>query len=125
MKSFPKISDAEWRVMNVVWTKGAATANEVVEALAAETDWNPKTVKTLLNRLKEKGALKFRKEGRAYHYYAAIDEETCRRKAGRSFLQRVYGGAFTPMLASFLEEAELTDTDIAELKQILDRKDAE
>ena len=52
------ISDAEWEVMRVCWAAGAAlTANQVVEALDGKKDWNPRTVKTLLNRLTKKGAL--------------------------------------------------------------------
>ena len=64
MCNLPRISDSEWSVMRVLWSRGAATANEVVEELAGETHWKPRTVKTLITRLMRKGAVKFSKEGR-------------------------------------------------------------
>ena len=52
------ISDAEWEVMRVLWAAGEpVTASHVVDALAGRKEWNPRTVKTLLNRLTKKGAL--------------------------------------------------------------------
>ena len=53
----PRISDAEWRVMEVLWRVGEATANDVVAMLEAQAEWKPKTVHTLLRRLVHKGAL--------------------------------------------------------------------
>ena len=125
MKKLPKISESEWLVMQVLWSRGKLTANEVVEELAGRTKWKPKTVKTLINRLLKKGAVKFRKEGRKYRYYPAVSQAECVGTESRSFIQRVYGGAARPMLAAFLEDAELSAEDIAELKQILEQKGEE
>src|SRR5690349_11275634 len=60
----PNISDAEWVVMTVVWERKIATANQVVEALAAKMNWKPKTIHTLLRRLVQKKALAYDKKGR-------------------------------------------------------------
>ncbi len=125
MKRLPKISESEWLVMQVLWSRGVLTANDVVEKLAGKTKWKPKTVKTLINRLVKKGAVKFKKEGRKYRYYAAVSQAKCVRTESRSFVQRVYGGAARPMLAAFLEDAELSAEDIAELKKILEQKEGE
>ena len=121
MKNLPNISEAEWRVMRVLWDAAPRTANDVVEALRPHSTWNPRTVKTLINRLVKKKALGFRQDGRAYHYFPLVDEAACVKAESRSFLQRVYGGAFKPMLVSFLEDADLSDEDLAELKRILDK----
>jgi len=118
----PKISEAEWRVMKVLWAKSPLTANEVVDALSAATRWSDKTIKTLINRLTKKGALGFKRQGRMYLYHPRVEEADCARAEGRSFLRRVYGGALTPMLAAFLEEQSLSRSEIAELKRILDDK---
>ncbi len=125
MKRSPKISESEWLVMQALWSRGPLTANEVVEELAGKVKWKPKTVKTLINRLVKKGAVKFKKEGRKYRYYAAVSEAKCVGTESRSFIQRVYGGAARPMLAAFLEDAELSAEDIAELKKILEQKEGE
>jgi BlaI family penicillinase repressor len=94
-----------------------------VEALADATQWKPKTIKTLLNRLVQKKALGFKKIGKAYEYYPLIDEDQCVRSESRSFLSRVYGGALAPMLATFLENEKLSTEEIDNLKQILDSKE--
>lgn len=125
MKKLPKISESEWLVMQVLWSRGVLTANEVVEELAGKTKWKPKTIKTLINRLVKKGAVKFKKEGRKYRYYAAVSKAKCVGTESRSFVQRIYGGAARPMLAAFLEDAKLSAEDIAELKKILEQKEEE
>jgi len=125
MKRLPRISESEWLIMQVLWSRGELTADEVVEELAGKAKWKPKTVKTLINRLLKKGAVKFRKEGRKYRYYPAVSQAECVGTESRSFIQRVYGGAARPMLAAFLEDAELSTEDIAELKKILEQKGGE
>jgi BlaI family transcriptional regulator, penicillinase repressor len=121
-KPLPKISDSEWRIMRLVWKKHPQTAGEIIDQLKDSTRWNPKTVKTLLNRLVKKGALAFDKEGRNYLYHPAADEKECSRAESMSFLDRVYGGALQPMLASFFEEERLSKNEIEELKRILEQK---
>lgn len=122
MKSVPQISDAEWKVMKVIWAKSPITANQVVERLADEESWQPKTIKTLLNRLVKKKAIGYEPNGREYHYHPLVGECECVNLESRSFLKRVYGGAVKPMLAALIESERLSAEDIKELKQILDRK---
>ena len=125
MKKVPKISDSEWLVLQILWSKGPLTANEVVEKLAKKGKWKPKTIKTLINRLAKKKAVKFQKEGRKYRYYPAVSEDKCVRTETQSFLRRVYRGATRPMLAAFLEDADLPPDDIKKLKRILEQKGGE
>ena len=122
MKKLPKISESEWLVMRVLWSKNLVTASDVVEELDGKTKWRPKTVKTLIDRLIKKGAVKFKKDGRRYLYYPVVNENECIATERRSFVKRVYGGTTKPMLAAFLEDAELSAEDISELKQILEQK---
>lgn len=108
--------------MNVVWTKGPTAAAGIVEALqAADPSWHPKTVGTLLNRLVHKGALAFRKEGRGYIYRALVRREACVAAESDSFLKRLFGGSFKPMLAHMVENKKLSSSEIAELQEILNQ----
>jgi BlaI family penicillinase repressor len=125
MKKLPKISESEWLVMRVLWSNGPLTANEVVKELTGKTKWKPKTIKTLITRLMNKGAVKFEKEGRKYRYYPAVSQAECVRMERRSFVRRVYGGTTKPMLAAFLEDAKLSAEDISELRKILEQKEGE
>jgi len=122
MKEIPKISEAEWEVLRVLWEKETCTASEVVEVLADNTDWKPTTIKTLLARLVKKNAVGFREVDRTYSYFPLITQTECIKVENRSFLQRVYGGALKPMLAQFIRDEKLTADDIEELKRLLDER---
>ena len=122
MAKIPRISEAEWQVMDVLWQRSPQTANEVVEALAEAVEWEPATIKTMLNRLVKKGALKFKTEGNRYFYAPALTRDACVRTEGRSFLDRVFGGAAGPLIAHFVEDANLSKDEITELRRLLDRK---
>jgi BlaI family penicillinase repressor len=124
-KKLPKISDSEWRVMQVLWEHGPQLANGVVEALSDEVEWNPRTIKTLISRLVKKGAVQVTEEGYRYRYSAAVNESECIQSETKSFIRRVYQGAKTPALAAFLEDAELSDQEIRDLQEILDKKKGE
>ncbi len=118
----PRISDAEWAVMKTVWSLKTATARQVVEALAGEAAWKPKTIHTLLARLVQKGALAAEKRAREYVFRPQFTEQECRLAASRSFLARVFDGEIAPFLACFLEQEKLSRKEIEELKNIITGK---
>ena len=122
MAKVPRISEAEWQVMDVLWTRSPLAANEIVAALAARCDWEPATIKTMLNRLVKKGALKFKAQGKRYLYAPAVSRDACVRTEGRSFVDRVFGGAAGAMIAHFVEDAKLSRDEIDQLRRLLDRK---
>lgn len=81
-----KITDAEWEVMRVVWAHGSVTSREIIEILESKMQWKAPTIKTLLGRLVEKGALNTEQEGRKYIYSANIEEK----EAVRSFTNDIF-----------------------------------
>lgn len=125
MAKVPVISDAEWDVMDVLWRRdpgGSIPAADVIDAVAADRGWSPQTVKTLLARLVKKGALATTADGNRYLYRPRVGRDECVRRESRSFLARVFGGDTGAMLCRFVDEAELSPSQIAELRKILDRK---
>ncbi len=118
----PKISEAEWRVMKLLWEKSPRTANEIVETLEGTVQWNAQTIRTLINRLVQKGAINFDKDRRSYLYYPQVQEKDVQRAETKSFVSRVFNGAFQPMIASFLEETDLSDEEINVLERLLKEK---
>lgn len=116
----PAISDAEWVVMRVLWERHPATANQVVEALADQVSWKPKTIHTLLRRLVQKGAVGFEKRGREFHFAPRVEASRCMHAVSRSFLDRFFGGRVAPFLACLVEKEELSPSELAELRRILD-----
>jgi len=124
--SVQKITDAEWKVMHVVWKQRRISANDVIAGVVPETGWSPNTVRTLLIRLVDKGILHVEKErGREKEYLNSVysplfTREECEAVHGRSFLERVFAGDTTRLLAHFVKDGDLTPKQIRELKEQLD-----
>jgi BlaI family penicillinase repressor len=119
MKKTPKISEAEWEVMKVLWSASPATANDIVKRLSGKTHWKRETIRTLINRLVQKKAVGFKKKGRQYHYFPLVTEAECIKAETRSFLRRLGGGSVEPMLVAFVEEEHLSAEKISKLRRIL------
>ena len=119
MAKIPKISEAEWEVMKVLWKTSPRTANEIVEELTGKTRWKRETIRTLINRLVQKKALGFQKKGRQYHYFPRLTEAEGIKAEAESFVKRIGGGSIEPMLAAFVEDKQLSAEKIARLKLIL------
>lgn len=108
--------------MKVLWQKQPLTSREIVDALATETTWKPKTIHTLLARLVQKHAVAATRTGREYQFKPVVRAEDCQREEARSFLERVFDGDVAPFLACFVRNNKLSREEIAELKRILDGK---
>ena len=120
MKKVPRISETEWELMKVVWAQAPCSAGQITEALTRQDPtWHPATVKAFLNRLVGKGALGYRKDGRAYFYRPLVKQEDCVDAASESFLERVFGGSLKPMLAHFVGRRKLSEEEIRELRRLL------
>lgn len=123
MAAIPKISEAEWVVMEVVWRKWPVTALEVVQQLESHTQWQDQTIRTMLRRLIRKKALTYKAEGKVFYYAPAVSREQCVRVESRSFLERVFGSGAQPLLVQLVQETKLSTEEIAELKRILSDKE--
>ena len=116
------LAPAEWEIMKVFWERGELAARDVFSSLPKENDWAYKTVKTLISRLVAKGALTYTEVGNSYLYRAAVQRDDMTRREVRSIFQRLASEAIKPVLAHFIEEAELSDDEIKDLKRRLDAK---
>lgn len=114
-----KLSDAEWTVMNAVWQGSPASAREVLRRTHGATGWAYTTVKTLLDRLVEKGVLAVEKRGNTGHYEPLVSRPQARGSALRSLLDKAFDGAFVPLLQHLVAEERLSKRDRAELARLL------
>jgi BlaI family penicillinase repressor len=114
------VSDAEWQVMRVVWDRKAATAAEVIAELTGSTGWQHRTIRTLLARLVEKGALAAEPDGNRYLYRPLLSRSKCIRNECRSFVNKVFGGDAAELLVHFARSAPITPEQVEELKRLLD-----
>ncbi|GMQ60732.1 BlaI/MecI/CopY family transcriptional regulator [Vallitalea sediminicola] len=122
MEQNTQISGAEWKIMNILWSTSPLTANEIINHLGSQVNWNDRTIRTLINRLLKKKAISFDKSGREYLYYPMVNEDECKRQENMNFLNRVYNGTFSLMLAKFLEDETFSKDEIDDLKKILNKK---
>ena len=120
-----QISDAEAIVMDVLWANSPRSAEEVVAALSNAQDWQEATIKTLLNRLLNKGAIQAERDGRRYLYSPVLRREDYVRSQSEGLLDRLFGGRLAPLVAQFSEQRGLKREDIAELRELLDRLEDE
>lgn len=118
------ISDAESKVMEVLWQGGAAMpADDIVAALVSGQQWQEATIKSLLNRLLNKGAVSAQKDGRRYLYTAVLKREQWLTSESKGMLDRLFGGRIAPLVAHFGKHRKLSKADIAELKRLIGELD--
>ncbi|WP_010278145.1 BlaI/MecI/CopY family transcriptional regulator [Paenibacillus senegalensis] len=122
MNKSPHITEAESEVMKLLWQEAPLSSKEIISRLGQQMQWSDQTIKTFLNRLHKKKAIRFEKSNRNYLYYPLISYDDYLKAENRSFLDRVYKGAVGMMCAKFLEEEPLTEEDIEELQKILESK---
>ena len=119
MASDRRISDAELDLMEVLWAAPEAlTAAEVAEGLV-KRGWSLATVKTMLSRLVTKGAISHREDGRRFLYSPAIEREAYVGTESKRFVERLFGGRLSPLVARLAEEDALDAKDIAEIEALL------
>lgn len=119
------LTEAEWKVMKAVWQRIPASARDVLEVTEPETSWAYSTVKTILDRLVEKGALKSRLRANTLLYEPVLSREQARRSAIRSLAEKAFDGAIGPLMQFMLAEEELTDRDRRALLRLLEEEERE
>jgi BlaI family penicillinase repressor len=113
------ISAAESVVMEVIWKRAPAASEDVVAELAKHMKWQEPTVKTLLNRLLNKGAVRAQKEGRRYLYFPVLLREEWLAHESKGFLDRLFDGRVAPLVSHFSQHKKLSKKDIADLKRLI------
>lgn len=115
------LTEAELRLMEVVWDKGRATVAEVAAALPKELGLAYNTVLTTLRILEDKGYLKHTKpkDGRAFIYRAMVSREQASRSAVRQLLRRFFGNSAEALVLNLLEDEKLGERDLARVRELL------
>ena len=119
------ISDAEAVIMDVLWRGSPRSAEDILAEVGQAQQWQEGTVKSLLNRLLRKKAVRAEREGRRYLYSPLLTREKYVHQTSKSLLDRLFGGRVAPLVAHFSEQRKLSKKDIAELRQLLQELDDE
>ena len=119
-----QINDTEFALLDVLWRLERATAPQVAHALEDDKGWAYSTVKTMLDRMTEKGFVKARKVGTSWEYTPAIDSTEARRSAWRRFIDAPFGGTLSAALEFIAREAPLTARQKDELRKLLEETES-
>ena len=114
------LSPSEWRVMECLWT-GPKTLMELVRELKDSAGWSKSTVTTMVRRMEEKGLIGHETQGRAKVFQALLAREDAAAAEPDSLLERAFHGSVGLLVSSLVERSSLTEADIEELYDILDR----
>lgn len=118
------ISEAESRLMQVLWECGDATAEELRQAVVEQTGWQEGTVKALLNRLLRKGAINAEREGRRFRYRPVLAKSDYVAEQSQSLIDRLFDGRVAPLVAQFSEQKSLAPDDLDELRKLIRELDS-
>jgi predicted transcriptional regulator len=123
MGSIPTITEAESVVMEVLWRKSPVPMEAVASALEGEQHWQGATIKTLLNRLLKKGAIRATKDGRRFLYSPVVSRDEWLLTVSKGLLDRLFSGRVAPLAAHFSRHGKLSKRDVAELKLLIEGLD--
>jgi BlaI family penicillinase repressor len=117
------ITGAESHVMEVLWSHGPMTADDLVAAVAGPQGWGEATVKTLVNRLLKKKAVRSTRDDGRHRYEAIIQRADYVQSESQGLLDRLFEGSLTPLVAHFAEHRNLKPDEIKRLRKLLDDLD--
>ena len=119
-KKSTTLTEAELRLMDVLWEKSAATVAEVAEALPARLGLAYNTVLTTMRILEQKGYVSHEEEGRAYVYHPLIQRDDAAKSAVGQLVSRFFGNKSTALALRLVEEQRPSDDELQRLKKLIE-----
>lgn len=116
------ISEAEWRVMKVLWENSPLPLAAIIDRLS-DTGWGTTTIQTYLARLVRKDALSTERKGKGFLYRPTVSEQECQIAESKSFLKRVFGGSVSSMVTSFIRSGDLSESELEELRKLVSEQE--
>ena len=113
------ISESEWKIMQALWDRSPMPLGELIAKVGPENNWNGNTIRTLLVRLVEKGAVKAEKQGRNYLYCPLAQETECVMQETEHFLKRIFDGSPARLFAALSAQGKLSEQDCQEIEALL------
>lgn len=114
------ITAAESQVMESLWRTSPLTPDELIADVRTREDWGPATVKTLINRLLKKKAIRSERIDGRTRYVPLVQRADYVQSESQNLLDRLFGGELTPLVAHFAEHRKLTPQEVERLKRLID-----
>lgn len=122
--ALPSLSRSQREIMEIVWDRGEVSANDVREILSAKRELAKNTVRTLLERMEDKGWLKHREDGRTFLYIAAQPREASIGQKVLEVVEHVCGGSPEELVTALLDYRGLTMRELKRIRTMLDEAKA-
>lgn len=122
-KRSPTLTEAELRLMKVLWERGPSTVSEVLESLPDRVSLAYSTVRTTLRILEEKGYVRHSTRGRAFVYHTLVDRGEARRSATQYIISRFFNNSPELLVLNVLENEDIEEADLERLRQLVDESD--
>jgi len=125
MKSRPKLTDAEFEIMEVVWDIGETNVNEVNKLISQKRgeELSRTTTQVQMRRLEVKGWLKHRKVQRNFYYSATINRQESSEEIVTDIRERVFGGSVSSLVKCLFKSDKINAEEVAELRKIIENGD--
>ena len=120
-KKSPTLTEAELRLMEVLWQRRSATVGEVLAGLPRDTALAYSTVLTTLRILEQKGYVAHSESGRAFVYHPLIGRDEARRNATQQLVRRFFNNSPELLALSLLEQENIDELELERIKRLIDR----
>lgn len=124
MKGNISIAETEWKVMELLWKEQKLTIGDIKKGLE-DTGWSDSTVKTLVRRLVQKGAVKADDSLGQFRYSPMVSEGECKRKETKNLIDRIYNGSVKMLMANLVSDSNLTEEEAEQLFEIIDKMEGD
>jgi len=115
------LTEAELRIMNVLWDRGPATVHEVLQSLTEKPPLAYNSVLTIIRILEKKGYVKHEKDKRAFIYVPLVDRKDATRSEVRRLVSRFFGNSHELLVLNILEEQSIDAEELARVRQLLEK----
>ena len=115
------LTEAELRIMNVLWLKGSGTVQQVLDSIMQKPTLAYNSVLTTIRVLERKGYLKHLKDGRAHVYTPLVGQQEATRSEIRHLVSRFFKNSHEQLVLNVLEDQGIEPEELAHLRQMLDR----
>ena len=123
-KKSETLTEAELRLMEVLWDKGSATVQQVLEALPEKPALAYNSVLTTIRILENKGYVKHKKDGRAHLYIPVLQRQEATRSEIRHLVSRFFKNSHELLVLNILEDREIEEKELRRLRQLLETSEA-
>ena len=113
------ISSAEMQLLDILWSESPLTVGQIIQRAQEKSDWHANTIKTMLTRLTNKGAVERKADGKRYFYSPGVTRNEIVKEETNGFLSRFFDGKVAPLLAHFADNQKVSADELKEIEKIL------